>query len=365
MIGTRIHSVRRWPIGCIVLAILVVLLVVESIVLRSIHPALAAIPFALGLVWKFRSWRRRVEFTLAEEALVVHEPGETIPYADLEGLQAPKRPANPFKKGRKHYAIDVIHRSGVLAIPARLSVPSDEVFAFLLKRFPSCGSRDVNPALRDYLREKERRHGRENVWTFVARNRLTHFATSRGLKAFFGFLFMVGVLWAVLGGLLHQPVKDVSPWLVIGMVCAFIGGMFWLILHLQHGFGGSVKKMANSSLVICPDGLAMVQGDLEGEMRWEELTKASLQNRSVLFMDNRIHTNAYITLTVEGVTLQILDVYDCPLPLIWQHVDHYWNDEDDEEGEPDSPPRRPAGEPEPSPEDRIRRGGSHGVSGSS
>jgi hypothetical protein len=76
--------------------------------------------------------------------------------------------------------------------------------------------------------------------------------------------------------------------------------------------------------VICPDGLALVQGDLTGELRWDEVRDVKMPTaRAGLQMSSGIPGPA-IVLKVAGAAIPILDVYDRPLPVIHQLLSHYW-----------------------------------------
>ena len=55
---------------------------------------------------------------------------------------------------------------------------------------------------------------------------------------------------------------DPLPWIGVGFVFAVLNGFFSLAQWLQaRGRGGRKKR---SSLVICPDGLALRQGEMVG-----------------------------------------------------------------------------------------------------
>jgi hypothetical protein len=110
----------------------------------------------------------------------------------------------------------------------------------------------------------------------------------------------------------------------------FIGGFLSLVLWLagrQPRRAAGAGKRRRSGLVIAPDGLALLQGDLSGEMRWEELRDVKLAERA-----GPNSTAPGIVLQVKGAAITITDVYDRPVALIHQQICHYWRGQSAEEG---------------------------------
>jgi hypothetical protein len=310
---------------------------VLGVVYGTVHLAVGSFfPLLVGLfLWRVRARPFTARFT--ETALEVDEPPLEVAYADLQGLIAPRRPANPFKAGPRSYGIWVIHREGVLQIPGRLDVPSDDVYGFLFGRFSPGGSRDLPELLAPYLRHKERAYGAERVWSYRARARWEHGLQPRRLRAFFLALLLSGVVWLIWGS-----VRGEAGWVVPGATILICGGLFtwyfWLMGRQPRYPAG--RRGRKSGLVISPEGLALVQKDLVGELRWDELRDVKLlQGNSWQFYaelaEGRSATFATILLKVEGAAIVIADVYDRPLALIYQNICHYWRgkaraDEDSE-----------------------------------
>jgi hypothetical protein len=276
---------------------------------------LSLLPWSAALLlWQARPRPFTMRFT--EDALEVGDGPLVVRYADLEGLRAPGRPANPFKAGRRHYRIQVLHAGGVLHVPARLNVPSDDVFIFLFRQFSPCGSRDVPDGLASYLRLKERTFGPQRVWTYCARARRARGGPPRQVTAFFLALALCGAGWLLWGVL--RP----SPWAVGGGALLLVGGFLSLVLWLAGRpprDGPARRDRPRSGLVIAPDGLALLQGDLSGELGWEELRDVKLMQRA-----GPNSTAPAVVLHVQGALIPIADVYDRPIGLIYQQICHYW-----------------------------------------
>ncbi len=309
MVGQTIEERRSRPLGSVLALVVVVLFVVLAVAAATIHWAVAAVlPAMLALLW----WPARTPFRakLTDTALEVVDPPQSIPYENIEGLQA-NRPANPHKAGRRYYPIRVVHAEGSLVIPARLNVPSDEVYSFLFHRLSSSGSREVDPALVDYLRLRQRRHGRERVYSYARRIHAGGWLLNRfWIRTCLASMF-TGLVWIVAGIAMDQP-----AWIGVGFVFAIVNGLFALALWLQaRGRGGKKKR---SSLVICPDGLALRQGEMVGELRWDEIRKI-------------VPSSNGLVLKLAGAEIRLADVYDRPLAVIHQLLQYYYEGDGDDE----------------------------------
>lgn len=326
MIGQTIESRPLPPLGVILWLLVALALDVLAVVQGNVDVAVGSLfPWlTAALLWRVRERPFVARFT--ETALEVDEPPLAVPYAELQGLWAPRRPANPFKAGPRSYTIHVIHAGGVLRVPARLTVRSDEVYSFLFGRFSLGGSRDIPAPLLDYLRRKERAYGAQRVWSYRARTHLGLGLQTRSMGAFFLALLLSGIAWLVWG-----IVRGVEGWIVGSIFAVFLGGLFTWIVWLagrRPMQAAGLRRWRRSGLVISPDGLALVQGDLVGEMRWDELREVKIIKGSGL------GTVGSILLKVEGAAILIADVYDRPLALIYQHICHYRkgpSHEDDED----------------------------------
>ncbi len=327
MIGQTIESRPSPPWGVISWILLAVALDAWSVAVSNIHLAIGSLLPWLSALLLARAREKPFVARFADDALEVDEPPTTVRYADLEGLLAPNRPSNPYKTGRRSYPIQVVHREGILHIPARLNVPSDEVYGFFYGRFSPSGSRNVPTALKGYLARSERVHGAERVWTYAARGYLGRGAQPKRLQAFFLALLLSGIAWLIWGTL-----RGEADWIGGAAAATLLGALFTLLLWLfgRQTSRAAGRKWRQSGLVISPDGLAMVQNDLVGELRWDELRDAKLRKGSQWQtnqnMADQSATIANILLKVEGADIIIADVYDRPIALIHQNLYHCWHE---------------------------------------
>ncbi len=300
MIGQRVESAPSASPGAVVLLFLA-----------------AALGAAL-LATRPRGWS--AEFT--PNGLETAEPPQSVAYEQIEGITTGRKPKDPTLPARRRsYAITVVHGAGVLRIPARLNVASEDVYRFLLDRIPATGSRDVNPALADYLRRQVETFGEERVWSYRARSRRKWGRSGRRTAVAVAVL-LTGVVWmlAAFRGEAFVVWTGVGVWLVLGAVLYGMSG-----LGREHSRRPGGRKGREASLVISPPGLALIQGKLTGELRWDEVRAVRYRpQRRNLEINVVAASEVGIVLTLEGATIAIADVYDRPLPVIYERVRQYW-----------------------------------------
>jgi hypothetical protein len=108
---------------------------------------------------------------------------------------------------------------------------------------------------------------------------------------------------------------------------AFFGGLFWLVVWLQSVRMGLPKNWQQAGLVVGPDGLALVQGDLTGELYWDEVRDLRLREKGGGFQPFHVTNSAShagINVKVEGATILIRDIFDQPLYAIHERMVRFW-----------------------------------------
>jgi len=276
---------------------------------------LGLLPLALGLALTFLRRRAFVAHFTADSLEVEAPSPRSVPYDNLQGLWAPQRPLDPDRPGPASYPIGVIDADGVVEIPAGLDVPSDQVFRFLSSRIPPTGSRDIHPALADFRCHQELRYGK-HVSAYRARS---HLGTrlGAGRRSLVALVFgLTGVLWMALSGF-REPF---IPWGVFGVILAIFGFAFALIFLLADDAPCGVRHWRKAGLVVSPGGLALVQGDLKGELRWDELREVELKTDTAWFGNER---GPRMVLVVPGARIVVPDIYDRPLGMIHAQIDRY------------------------------------------
>ncbi|MGO9469427.1 MAG: hypothetical protein ACLQIB_54365 [Isosphaeraceae bacterium] len=276
----------------------------------------AALPLALGGSLCLFGRERSLTATFREHGLEVEDAGPPVlvPYASIQNITAGGRLADPAEFRKASCPIEVAHDGGLLQIPSRLNFPSHEVYRFLAKRVPDRGGRDVNPVLAEYLEDQERRFGQDGVRTYRAASRRLR-GGRRGYRAFLFGLMGTGAAWTAAG----FSGFDETAWGAAGIICAFLGAILY-----AASFGEGIREIKNwkkASLVIGPEGMAMVQGDIQGEVLWPELLQIRFNARPRGFtLGNQRAMLPGILLKVKGANIVIADIYDRPLYVIYHRI---------------------------------------------
>lgn len=106
---------------------------------------------------------------------------------------------------------------------------------------------------------------------------------------------------------------------------AMMGALFTQLMWVQSRPHRIPRTFQGSSLVISPEGLAVVQGNLEGAVCWDEVrdVRTGRWVNDALQVSGAVFGTA-ITMKLDKATIHLLDVYDRPLPLIHQLICYYW-----------------------------------------
>jgi hypothetical protein len=174
----------------------------------------------------------------------------------------------------------------------------------------------VNPVLADYLQREEQYFGPKSVATFRAASRPVAGARP-GLRSLCIGLILGGAAWMVFG----FSGAGETVWGVIGIICIVSGTLLYMTSFAEAApTGSALKNWKNASLVVGPHGLAMVQGDLQGEVRWPELLEIRFPAKPGGFNFGYQGAIPGILLRVKGARIMIADIYDRPLCVIHNRI---------------------------------------------
>lgn len=323
MVGERLEARSRFPLGALLL--LAIGIGFGALVIIQGRPeskqdmlTLMVLPLALGLTSLLRSRERRLTATFQADGIEVegNDGPSHIPYASIRNVWANGRSPDPAGFQHRSCRIAVLHDGGMLRIPPRSNIPSHKTYQFLTGQVLANGGRDVNPNLKEYLERQERFFGQENVWTYQAATQKPPTPYSRARTVAIGLL-VTGVIWAALG---FTGTGSIS-WGGAGITCVLFAALVFLVTYAQTS---SIRSLPSgwrkASLVIGPQGLAMVQGELQGEVRWTELLDV-LYMPKVRSFSFTIHRKVPgIVLRVKGAEFVIIDAYDRPLYVIHEQI---------------------------------------------
>jgi hypothetical protein len=329
MIGRRIESESGPPLGAIVWFLLAGLTAACAV----FHPywlIAAILPASMGVAFLLTRPRRFVA-KVAESGLVLGDDpdgGEWIAYDSIQGLVGEGRSKLPGMPGPRRFAIRIAHPKGVVRVPKRLNVDSEELFRFLAEQVPDRGVRPIHHALEEYRDKMAAAFGADQVWTFGAAGHLAARSSLTRIRAGSLAAVVAGLAWLAIGlGLGADHGKPGAAWAGGGLFLVLCGSFLFALSYA----GGAdrtaslIKKWRESSLVISPAGLALAQGDILGEVTWGELkgVRFADRGRSRSFQMTREGALPGIELKVAGASIVIADVYERPLFVLHDHIDRY------------------------------------------
>jgi hypothetical protein len=317
---------QRPPVFAVLWGVATVVLLVAGLAGHNPHLdllALAAAAPAIGL-WCFRPAGFQAELT--EAGLHLARPQQEIPYARIESVTLAGLPQDPEGK-LKEGPLMLMHEDGVLEIPGRLNLPAADLYRMLAARAGGEGSGRVHAELSAFYENEARLFGAPRVRTFAARRHLGRRPSTRRSQACFGLWGLVGLSWLVLPvALLQGPRDEIAPWIGFGILLLLLGGLGWFLATLsQRHPDAKLARWQESNIVVGPSGIALVQGDLKGQLRWDELVdlRVGRKKRQLALTSGQLVPPG-LHLIVAGAEIRIADVYDHPLPQLAALMRQYW-----------------------------------------
>jgi hypothetical protein len=321
----EIHSTPRPPVFAVLFTLAGCGLVSAGLVTH--HPAfyLLAIPAAAAAIGLWCSRPRPFAAELTGTGLRVSS-GEEIPFSAIESVTLNGRPQDPQGK-LKPGPVGVIHKQGVVEIPVSANVPVVDLYHTLLARSAASSSCSIHPDLRSFHDNEVQTFGVERVWCYGARSRLGRRASIARSRLICILAGVTGIAWLVLPPwILRWNTEDAAPWMGIGAMALVLSFLIFLLLLIgQRSREGLFKNWQSSNVVVGPSGIAVVQGDLKGTLRWDELLDVKVGVKGPLFsFAGSQDAHGGLHLTVAGAVIRIADVYDRPLPCMAAVIRQYW-----------------------------------------
>jgi hypothetical protein len=311
------HTIDARPprtIGAGVLGVIAAAMLAVAVGTSNVHWAMGAVaPLVLALVFWFRR-PRRVQMLVDARGLFLLHGGGFIPYESVSEITVNGGAWSPQAAPSLRSALVVHHHNDErLTIPSMMNVSAAEFHEHLKAKMPAPPERPCPPALADYVAEKSAKFGREKVEVVHARRRFYTSAQWRNLRAVLLGIILTSAAWfvfAALGQAWLGRRDDLEMWMVaafVGLIAAF---PFWILASLRATASSKTRKAASGAcVVLTPAGMAMVQGDLQGALRWDEITKVA-----------HVPGGSVLGLLVRGGKLDVLDVYDRSLDEIAMRI---------------------------------------------
>ncbi len=205
----------------------------------------------------------------------------------------------------------VYHSRGIYELPANLSVDRGELHAFLIDSRDRHREPKIHMNLVTHLADQQEKFGADHVWYYRGRSIIRAPRSLRLLHAVLAALALAGVVWTVAG-----MAVDAKPWVGGGLMTAVVCGLLLLATLARPSPPLKIKNWRTASLIISPLGIALSQGDVQGQLRWSELRDMKLVKG--------LGRTAVVRLDVSGAYIVIADVYDAPLSTIFGQMRGYW-----------------------------------------
>jgi len=314
LVGETICGRRPFPIGTFLWAILAIAVAAIAAASKEISGLLcAAFPAALAVILYF-SRPAPLRCRVDAESLEFSNPPLTLPYGEIQEVFAPER------KSASSFPIHLLHTGGFITIPARLNMPSEDVYRFLANQpLALTDDRRVPPVFDIYYRLQESLFGPAHIWVYRARSAFPNrFVRAALLIGVLGIFF--GVPIAVAGGLSRNGV----PWLTGGILAAIFGAIMLLYYYARRdGAPPGIKNWRQSCLVISPGGIGLCQGVLKGELKWSEVKTLTHRKKRAFSIAGGHDSAVGVVLTVQGAVIVIADIYHRPIEHIYAVMQRY------------------------------------------
>lgn len=300
MIGETVIAARGTRNAWIVWLVIGVTFIACDFAMQEHHLLILSLaPFAIAFA-AFFSRREPLIVEFHDDGMEVRSPDlEYIPYGSIEALTIGNEPSDQF-------SFAVLHRNGALNFPASINFDSRDVYRFLRRELPEEEIIGPPPSLRHFMRGQDEQFGEEKVFAYRS---LAGPRIETGLIAIYASaaLFAVSILWILIGSAAH----GYRDWIVAGVLLCLVSAAAFIIMLTSRR--PSTTSPGDGGIVIAPAGIAVEQGPLLGQMRWEEITDIEL---------NRMTRS--LCVHVLGGILNLRDDYHRSLRLIYRRLLDYW-----------------------------------------
>ena len=312
MTGSPILARGESPVPGILLLLGGALMAIPGVVTQNSPLIVGSIPFILIGAILIATRKRDLEFVIESTGLEILRPEpELIQYADMEmvSFSHSVNPETDFS-----FAITIAHRDGILTIPSGINeVGSRNLYLFLHRMVPDRKANLPPDSLNEHYERQLDQFELDRVWALRTRRYLSDRRFRRGWLISLALILSGFIFVGAAGDRVNRNPNDPLPG--FGGLLLLAGIIMVLIYTVQSSnHRRMLRESRRSGLVLSPIGLAMVQGDLKGKMRWEEI-------RTITWANN----GQSIQLKIDGGMFMIHDAFNEALPIIYDLLWAYWD----------------------------------------
>lgn len=302
MIGREFQSATRWPWLAIFFLIAALFLFAIAVVTRESGWLAGAILPGLLAAFLWRASRSPLRIRLGQNELEVLSKQLVLPYNQIVALRRVAR------KGRSDLLAVATDR-WLLELPDSASFPITEIETFLRARIPHFAARQPPAEMQEYYQHQVELFGNEKVAVIPARQQYSSFSIAPPRfrrNAIALACVLTGVAWIVYGASMGEQKVAFAGFGAMMLVLILL---VWAIVRVRPWASPRkvLPKLRNACLIISPQGLAMMQADMNGTLPWEEVldVKETAIDRS--FRIGSLPNSLLIKL--HGAELLLPDIY--------------------------------------------------------
>jgi len=281
-------------------------------------------PLVIGLtLLSVRPVMFRMELT--PQGLLVDERATVIPFDEIQSVTMatlPQDPRRPLREG----PIAIVHRSGAFEIPCPCSVNASQLYRDLLRNIPLVGRGVLSPQLQELRDQQVAIFGPGLVWSYARRSIVGSKPTpSKGFRVLLA-MGLVGPFWiiapTILLGHFHAANSTLQGWGGIFTAIGLFGSLIlWSVRRARERL---LISKPGDGLVISPQGIWLMQGDLEGHLKWEEILAVNLNQQRRSFQYSNETGVGTLVISVAHAVIPIRNIFDRPLPIIAEVIAKQW-----------------------------------------
>lgn len=212
------------------------------------------------------------------------------------------------------FHIHVAHNEGQLVIPAAIDFRSEELRDLLRSRLTTGIQVHVHEALETHLAEQLKLFGHDKVFCYGPREQLDLLPSGRLARKIAAILLLTSLLWGL--SLFYS-----EYWMAPAIITAVIGGIVYLASFAKHN---PTQRLApnwkESTLVVAPTGIALIQGTLKGKLRWDEVQSLTLVEPAKFSASSMVPG---LLIKIAGGQILVLDIYNESLYEIHRVMTQY------------------------------------------